>query len=1252
MTQPLSAQDHQDLDRLLAATGGVPDPAPVQDLADEAVAQVRTWLREARGHKADFAATQLAAALKEPGGLDFIVRFVDHVVRPEDPAIAARALRELARQSPQFLPAALKVVFGVGGRISPLVPKVAVPTARRVLREMVSHLIVDARPQQLGKAIERLRDERTHLNINLLGEAILGQGEADRRLEGIADLIRRDDVDYVSVKVSAATAPHAAYAFDEAVEEVTERLLPLYRLARQKRTFINLDMEEYHDLDLTLNVFIALLDREELRDYSGGIVLQAYLPDALAAMVRLQEWAARRVAAGGAPVKVRVVKGANLPMERMQSSLMGWPLATVGSKQEADTNYKRVLNYALTPEHVANVRVGVAGHNLFDVALALGVVRRRGLSLEQPAGRAEAGGTPPEVEFEMLLGMATGQAEAVKKDVGSLLLYTPVVRPEEFDVAISYLVRRLEEGASHENFMSAVFDLDEDPDLFDREEARFRASLAGLDAAVPTPSRTQDRSAGADGDTPAPVDGFANTPDTDPALPGNRAWARRILDAVPGSTLGEETVAAHRIATAEQAHAAADAAERAGAAWGRLSGEERADALDAVGRALHAERGRLLEVAAAETGKTLDQGDPEVSEAVDFAHYYARLARGLDHVEGARAVPVRLTLVIPPWNFPVAIPVGGVLAALGAGSPVVFKPAPQSERTGAVVWELIVRGLRDSGLFEAGAALADVDPEDLVRLVTLRSEDEEAAGTALVTHPSVDRLILTGAHDTARLFKGMRPDLHLLAETSGKNALIVTPSADLDLATKDVVASAFGHAGQKCSASSLVVLVGSVATSERFRRQLLDAAASLHVAWPEDARAQMGPVIEEPGDKLRRGLTELGPGESWALEPKQLDETGRLWSPGIREGVRPGADAHLTEYFGPVLAVMTADTLDEAVEIVNAVDYGLTSGLHSLDPDEIGRWLETVDAGNLYVNRGITGAIVRRQPFGGWKRSVVGPTTKAGGPHYLHGLVDWEDRPTWITSPESSSHEVVDGQAGGVDPSWLRTAQKLDERAFSTVFGPDTDISALEAERNVLRHRPTPVLVRWDSGPAEHLLRVVSAGLRAGAPLTVSLSPDAAGGPAAQTAGAPEAAHAGETPLSPAAVRGQVEELRRTVQGGGPADAGPAGPRRRARLDVVVEDAEHFHARARQLAAVAPSAPEGGDARVRLISDWAGDPEGARAALLALHQAVAGTPDLAVYSGPVVSAGEVELLPFLHEQAVSITAHRFGTPDHLTEGVL
>ncbi|WP_413544137.1 bifunctional proline dehydrogenase/L-glutamate gamma-semialdehyde dehydrogenase [Citricoccus nitrophenolicus] len=1226
----------------------IPDPDELRTLAPAAVEQVKAWLHEARRHPSNFSARQLAGLLKDPAGLDFTVGFVDRVIRPEDHRIAAEALADLAPQTPGFLPWVMRAAMGAGGRLAPAVSPIAVPVARKVLRELVSHLIVDATDAKLGPAIAKLKTEGIRLNINLLGEAILGQQEADRRMEGIRTLIGRDDVDYVSVKVSAATAPHSAWAFDEAVEEVTAGLLPLYELAAGQAgaggtgpTFINLDMEEYHDLDMTLAVFMRLMDNPALHDLEAGIVLQAYLPDALDAMIRLQEFAARRVAAGGAPLKVRVVKGANLPMEHVQASVTGWPAATVESKQAADTNYKRVLNYSLTPEHTRNVRIGVAGHNLFDVALAWLLVQERGLST-----RWEAGGRSPDVEFEMLLGMATGQAEAVRQDVGSLLLYTPVVHPHEFDVAISYLIRRLEEGASQENFMSAVFELDTDAELFAREEQRFLDSLQDLDTEIPTPARSQNRPlASSPGDlqaslgpVPEPVDGFANTPDTDPSLAANREWGRAITAAVPGSTLGIETVAAAQVTSREQVRAAVGRAVDAGEAWRGLTGTERERVLNAVADSLEAHRGALLEVAATETGKTLDQGDPEVSEAIDFARYYGRLARGLDEAQGAQFHPAKLVLVIPPWNFPIAIPTGGVLAGLASGAPVVFKPAPQSVRTGAVAYEAILEGLR-VGLGQLGwdEERATATAEGVVSFLSIEPDREAELGEGLITHPDVERVILTGGYDTAKLFRSFRPDLPLVAETSGKNAIIVTPSADLDLAAKDVVNSAFGHAGQKCSASSLVILVGSVATSKRFHRQLLDAAHSLTVGYPEDPRSQMGPVIEEPGKKLRRGLTELGSGEHWALQPQPLDDSGRLWSPGIRAGVQPGSDAHLTEYFGPVLGVMTAETLEEAIGLVNAVDYGLTSGLHSLDPDEIGAWLETVQAGNLYVNRGITGAIVRRQPFGGWKRSTVGAGTKAGGPHYLHGLGTWTDAPaatsaTGILPGHSDDQEGAAGlvwaagEADGFtgmghhlanaadldagDRRWLADADRLDEAAWGETFGVARDISALMAERNVLRHLPVPVTVRWESGPLVHLLRVLMAGRRAGAPLAVSVPERLPAGVGHLLAGDPD-------------------------------------------VVVHVEDTAAFHARAAQLTGLPPSAPGAGDPRIRLVQDWsASAADSSRDAVLALHAALDGSPDVAVYAGPVVSAGDVELLPFVHEQAISITAHRFGTPDHLTDHLL
>ncbi len=1137
-------------------------PDDLRRLEDDAVELVRRWLDASAAEPVDTAAQQLADVLADPDGLAFTVGFVDRVVRPEDDAVAARELAVLAARAPAFLPPHLRLGVRAGALAARVAPGLVVPVVRRALRAMVGHLLVDASEARLGAAVARLRRPGVQLNLNLLGEAVLGRREADRRLAGVRALVERDDVDYVSVKVSAAVAPHAPYAFDETVDEVVARLAPLYDRAAATGTFVNLDMEEYRDLDLTVAVFTRLLDRPELLGWSGGIVLQAYLPDAVGAMLRLQRWAAARRARGGAPVKVRLVKGANLPMERVEAAMHGWPVATWPTKQETDTQYKRVLDVALRPDAVDAVRIGVAGHNLFDLALAWLLARARGVE--------------DAMDVEMLLGMAQAQAEVVRREVGRLVLYVPVVHPREFDVAIAYLVRRLEEGASPENFMSAAFDLGRDATAFERERARFSAALGALDDTVPTPRRTQDRRVAPEpvGDAP-----FANAPDTDPALPANREWGRAVLGRVPSSTLGVETLAAAHLDDPAALDGVLATAVDAADAWRARGGDGRRAVLRAAADALEARRADLLEVMASEAGKTLDQGDPEVSEAVDFARYYADRAPELERVPGARFEAARLTVVTPPWNFPVAIPAGSVLAALAAGSAVVLKPAPPARRCGAVLAET---------LWAAGV------PRDVLHLVDV---DERTLGSALVADARVDRVVLTGSWETAELFRSMRPDLPLLAETSGKNAIVVTPSADLDLAVKDVVASAFGHAGQKCSAASLVVLVGSVARSRRFRTQLLDAVTSLRVGPPEDPTTQMGPLVEPASGKLLDGLTSLGPGERWAVEPRRLDAEGRLWTPGVRVGVQRGSQAHRTEWFGPVLAVMTADTLDDAIALQNEVDYGLTAGLHSLDPDEVTHWLTHVQAGNVYVNRGITGAIVQRQPFGGWKRSVVGPTTKAGGPHYLFGFGTWHDDPATAAEPDvplpGAVVRLLDAAGvGGLDADALgtvRAAATAAAHVWATDLGVARDVTGLAPERDVLRHLPVPVHVRLAEGaPVSDLLRVLAAGVVAGATGEVSV-------PAAL----------------PAALAAAV-----TAAG----------------FDVHVQDDEAW-------AADLPHVPAG---RVRLVGGDAG----------AAARAAEGRADVTLYGGPVTSSGLVELLAFVREQAVSVTAHRFGNPDPLADHVV
>ncbi|GAA1732460.1 proline dehydrogenase family protein [Microcella frigidaquae] len=1165
--------------------------------ADAAVALVRQWLAQTEGVRPDASAARLAGLLQDEGGLAFAIGFVDRVARPDDLGVAARNLEQLAQSIPNFLPWLLRALIAIGGPLARLLPWPIVPIARRVLRGMVGHLVIDATPSRLGRTLEHLRADGDRLNLNLLGEAVLGDGEADRRLAGITELVTRPDVDYVSVKVSAIASQLSMWAFDEAVDRVVDRLVPLYETAALgvTPTFLNLDMEEFRDLDLTIEVFQRLLDRPSLRQYEAGIVLQAYLPEALPALDRLTAWAQARRAAGGAGIKVRVVKGANLAMERVDAALHGWPVAVLQSKQASDANYKRVLDAALRPDRVDAVRIGVAGHNLFDIAWAWQL--------------AEARGVASSVEVEMLLGMAPDQAAAVRRTVGHLLLYTPVVHPRDFDSAISYLIRRLEENASTDNFLSGVFELTASPEILAREEQRFRAALADLAAspAAPAPHRVQNRleltpvaegGAGAAVALPEPGGvrrGFANEPDTDPALPANREWGRAILARSATSTRGQGLVDASALADGPRGIAAVERivaeTREAGAGWAARSVDERAGILHAAGRMLAARRADLLEVMAAEAGKTLAEGDPEVSEAIDFAHYYAESARDLAAIDDATFTPVRLTVVVPPWNFPVAISAGGVLAPLAAGSAVIIKPAPQTRRSAAVMVE---------ALWDAGV------PRDVLRFV---DAPENEVGQALIAHPAVDRLVLTGAWETAALFRSWRPDLPVLAETSGKNAIVITPSADLDLAVADLVRSAFGHAGQKCSAASLAILVGSVATSERFERQLVDAVRTLRVGRPTDPTAVVGPLVERASGTLLGALTALGTGEQWLVEPRALDASGELWSPGVKRGVLPGSAFHTTEYFGPVLGLMRARDLDEALDLQNGVAYGLTAGLHSLDAREVAYWLDHVEAGNLYVNRGITGAIVRRQPFGGWKRSSVGGSTKAGGPSYVMGFGSFAPVPRApkqslsLRGLDRGVRDVLEASQPGLDFAGFDAARAgalSDQRAWEDEFGVARDDSRVEVladqpiERNVLRYRPAPVTVRAAEGAAPaDLVRVLLAATRAGSPVAVSAA----------------------APL-PASLLGLL-------------DSGASGLRVTA---VVIEPDTEFAGR------VAVERP----ARIRVIAPaGANDPHATGRALL---EAVDGDPDVAVWSGPVTASGRVELLPFLREQAVSITAHRFGNP--------
>ena len=813
-----------------------------------------------------------------------------------------------------------------------------------------------------------------------------------------------------------------------------------------------------------------------------------------------------------------------------------------------DANYIRFVERALRPDATSVIRLGVASHNLFDVALAHLLAEQRGC--------ADA------LDIEMLQGMAPAQARAIKADVGTVVLYTPVVAAKDFDVAVSYLIRRLEENAAEQNFLHAMFAATrKGSDALADQERRFRHAAATAPQVATGPRRTTER---------APVtDHFANTADSDPALPATRDWARAAVSASPAALTSPVLRSA---ADVDRVVATAVAAS---GGWAGRPLAERADLLREAARQLEARRGALVTVMAAEGGKTVAEADPEVSEAIDFARYYADRAEDLGRVPGARFTCDQVVLVTPPWNFPVAIPMGSVLAALAAGAAVVIKPAHPTP--GCV--EVAVAALHEAGI-----------PHDVLQVV--RAGDRET-GRALVSHRDVETVILTGSSETGAMFADWRAGHprgpRVYGETSGKNALVVTPAADLDLAVADLVRSAFGHAGQKCSAASLGILVGSVATSKRFRRQLVDAVRSLKVGYPADLQVTMGPIIEPPQGKLLRALTKLDPGESWLVTPKQLDESGRLWSPGLKTGVRPGSFFHLTEVFGPVLGLMQAKNLAEAIEWQNATSFGLTGGLHSLDADEIAQWAEQVAVGNAYINRHITGAIVQRQSFGGWKDSVLGPGAKAGGPNYVAQFGQWSaDGPVErgnAPSPRVSAllNTLSPLVGDETERAWLLAAARSDAHAWRTEFGVAHDESALRVESNVFRYRSAPqVIVRAepDARPA-HVVRLLLAAELAGTEVALSLAPEFVAALPVATTGALDQA------------RRQLEPIWRVESAGELASRAAAG-------------------------------------RIRVV----GDP----AEVIGVFGATKAT----LLTGEVLASGRRELLPFLREQVVSRTLHRFG----------
>ncbi len=991
-------------------------PTIDERIVEAAVSQAKNWQDRANAllqpeEKRRY--RQLARLVANADDKVLLTALIDQCFRSRDERRVADQMCHLlaVHGIPRFFSFSEKVLIHLFMRAGRFLPDRTVPRIIAKMRADSRHAIISGEHGALGAYLEQRRAEGMRVSVNHLGEEVLGEQEALAHMDTYLADLRDPRIESIAVKISTVCAQIHPLPFAQMVDRISERLSILYReAAAQSYTrpdgtrvpkSVTLDMEAYRDLALTASAFTHALDQPEFRNFFAGMALQAYLPDSFGILQEITAWARRRVDAGHSPVKVRIVKGANMEMELIESSLSGWPLAPYDNKLDVDANWKRMVAFGLEPDHIRAVRLGVASHNLFDVAFAYQLARRNQVT--------------EFFTFEMIEGMANHVRRAVRETGLDLLAYAPVAEDRHFINAVAYLIRRLDENTGHRNFLRHLNRLQTGTAPWQMLADHFRASERRILTVGSHPHRTQDRLAeNFPKERGTYYEGeFRNEPDTDWSLAPNRAWAeairRRWMKApgdapidVPLAAAGKEIAAGRKVrkscdpnqlptevVVARCALAKADDVKRAVAAakedpdgWRKTTPRRRHRILSAAANEIRKARGDLIGAAAATTGKIFTEADPEVSEAVDFVELYPHAARSYFDMHTLRCRGKGVGVVVSPWNFPIAIPCGGITAALAAGNTVIFKPSSDAILVG---W-LLCRCFWRAGISR--------------NVLQFLPCEGGSTGARLTGHLDVDFIILTGGTDTGLRILKERPDALLAAETGGKNATIVTAMSDREQAVGNALYSAFGNSGQKCSATSLLILEREVYDDDKFKRQLTDAAATFKTGSAWDFTSRMGPLVRPPASPLREALTSLEPGESWALEPRILADNAQLWTPGIKWGVRPGSTTHLTEFFGPVLGVMRAESLEQAIALTNQTGYGLTSGLESLDRREQALWKEHAKAGNLYVNRGTTGAVVLRQPFGGMGKSALGAGIKAGGPHYVTQFFEVDE----LGPPQSGPH--------------------------------------------------------------------------------------------------------------------------------------------------------------------------------------------------------------------------------------------------------
>ncbi len=915
-------------------------------------------------------------------------RFVDVFPTLRNHVQVAEHLQEYFCRPETNFPAAF--TWGLN-KVKPdsLVAKMAASQIEKQMTGMASKFIAGTTAADAIDSLRKIWKSNLAFTLDLLGEATVSEEEAlayAQRYDEILDTLIRETGGWkanpqlekapwgvvprvnVSIKVSALYSQIDPIDFDGSISQMKDRLRPLFRKAVQNGAFVNLDMEQYAFKDLTIALFKSLLDEPEFIAFDrAGIAIQAYLRDAEKDIADLAAWAKTR----GTPVTIRLIKGAYWDFETIHSEQEAWRNPVWSKKWETDLCFEKCTEILL--DNYPHIRLAVGSHNVRSISHA--IVYARSLKVEDAA-----------LEFQMLYGMAEPMKLALAQMGFRVREYAPI---GEMIPGMAYLVRRLLENTSNESWLRHSY-----ADGF---------SVDQLLAAPAAPAGGQI-SSGVEHIKPLNNMGFRNAPLLNFALLNNReSFARAMTEAQKtfGTTwpiiIGTEEYRTDRIITSTNpsnttqtvgkvcaadiplAKKAVETAQKAHVSWSRLPAEERASLLMKLAEIMTRRRNELSATMVYEVGKNWREADGDVCEAIDFCRYYAlemmRLAepQKLGHVAGESNTMFYqsrgVAAIIAPWNFPLAILTGMAVAALVAGNTVILKPAEQS----SIIAAHLMAMCREAGF-----------PPGVVNFLPGFGEE---VGAYLVEHPDVNLIAFTGSmqvglhilKSAADTHEGQRGVKKVVCEMGGKNAIIVDADADLDEAVHGVLQSAFGFQGQKCSACSRVIVVATA--YDEFKTRLVEAVRSLEIGPATDPAFGIGPVIDEEARAKILSYIEIGKKEATLLVTREAPTGGTFVGPTVFENVLPDSRLAQEEIFGPVLAMMKADTFDAALAIANGTRYALTGGIYSRSPLNLDKARREFRVGNLYINRKCTGALVFRQPFGGFKMSGVG--AKAGGPDYL-----------------------------------------------------------------------------------------------------------------------------------------------------------------------------------------------------------------------------------------------------------------------------